>query len=156
MTYGSASGSLGVKISRFSALLIGLFIIVITTVGCSTKEHSSSIASPLSETKWILTSVRGLADVDAERQAYIQFLSDDNRITGVSGCNSFFGQYQIDKTTLALSGLGSTKMLCRDMRVEDAFLSLLANVTEFSIEGSTLTLFDAEGAAATFAAATPD
>ena len=42
--------------------------------------------------------------------------------------------------------MGSTRMLCADMAIEDAMLPALAKVVDFKVEGDNLYFLNAEGA----------
>lgn len=77
----------------------------------------------------------GLVDVS------IEFV--DNQVRGRSGCNSYFGGYAAgDDGSLSFDTLGGTEMACEEplMALEAAYLTALAAVTSFSLNGSALTL----------------
>ena len=70
---------------------------------------------------------------------------DDGMLSGMSGCNSFFGQYQTDGETMSIGQMGSTLMLCFDdatMQLEAEYLALLQHVAAYAIDGTFLTLYD--------------
>jgi heat shock protein HslJ len=72
------------------------------------------------------------------------------RVSGKAGCNDFTGVYQSAERTIKIEQLASTKKLCAQpdgvMEQEDRYLKSLANAATFRIEGSRLTLRDANGA----------
>lgn len=75
----------------------------------------------------------------------IQFT--EGKVMGYTGCNDFFGSYQLDGATLTLSELGQTKRACDEERGqrELAWVLALADVAAYRIEMSSLTLLDADG-----------
>jgi heat shock protein HslJ len=69
-------------------------------------------------------------------------LSDDNKVSGNAGCNSYFGTAVLDDETVKFSEIGSTKMACVGavMTAESDFLQKINNQTfdyavgEYSLE----------------------
>ena len=68
---------------------------------------------------------------------------------GSSGCNRYFATVTIADPGLTFSNIGSSMMACPEpqMGFEQAYLTALATVTEYSIVDQTLSLADATGAA---------
>ncbi|MBC3758275.1 META domain-containing protein [Hyunsoonleella sp. SJ7] len=71
----------------------------------------------------------------------IKFDSKENKVTGFSGCNRFFGSYVSENGSLKFSDLGTTRMLCSDDKnnIETKFLKALdkADTVLFSENGFT-------------------
>jgi heat shock protein HslJ len=67
---------------------------------------------------------------------------------GSGGCNSWFGDYTLDGTSLMFSNIGSTFMFCEGPagEVEQAYFANLADVATYAILGSGLSLLSADGA----------
>jgi heat shock protein HslJ/prefoldin subunit 5 len=88
-----------------------------------------------------------LVEVPADVEVTL-FLSGGD-VVGTAGCNSYFGSYVIDATTLSFPvPFGSTRMLCEGaaQEVENTYLPLLSAVTGWSIdEEGVLSLSDAAG-----------
>jgi heat shock protein HslJ/ribosome-associated translation inhibitor RaiA len=73
---------------------------------------------------------------------------DDGDVSGNSGCNTFFGTYELDGSSISFEGdMGTTLALCLDpaRTVEDAFTALLPVVDSWSLEETVLSLADASG-----------
>ena len=74
---------------------------------------------------------------------------DDGTITGTSGCNHYFGSYQLTGTTIAVGPIGSTKMYCSlpegCMEQESAYFDLLGMAATFSFSAGQLHLLDGMG-----------
>jgi len=73
------------------------------------------------------------------KEAHFKLISNDNRVVGNGGCNSFFGTYQLlPGNRIKISTLGDTKMACLNDNVEDEFLFTLQSVEDYSINGDIL------------------
>ncbi|MGZ4927767.1 MAG: META domain-containing protein [Halobacteriota archaeon] len=74
---------------------------------------------------------------------------EDGNVTGSSGCNRYFGSYQLNKTQIKIGPIGSTLMFCADpegvMTQETSYQLLLLNVTSYVISDNILTLSDSSG-----------
>jgi heat shock protein HslJ len=52
---------------------------------------------------------------------------DDGKVNGFAGCNTYFGNYDIDGRTITFAAIGATRMHCEAaMELEQAFLKLLS------------------------------
>lgn len=102
------------------------------------------ISNPLVTDKyWKLIELNGkkiIAEQQA-KEAHVVLKTEENRITGNGGCNSFFGTYQfLPGNSIQISPLGSTKMACLNDNVEDEFLKILAIADNYTIKNDTLSL----------------
>lgn len=73
---------------------------------------------------------------------------EDGDVSGNSGCNTFFGTYELDGSSISFEGdMGTTLAVCLDpaRTVEDAYMALLAVVDSWSLEETILSLADASG-----------
>lgn len=112
--------------------------------------QEEAVPYPAEGVEWALdgyVSDGALVEVPAEVETTL-FLSG-GAVVGSAGCNSYFGSYVIDATTLSFPApFGSTRMLCEGaaQEVEDAYLPLLSAVAGWSIdEDRILSLSDAAG-----------
>ena len=80
--------------------------------------------------------------VQLPQQVLILVLTDTNMVYGFSGCNRLFGKYSTEGNTFKFSFLGGTRMSCQDMRIEQAFLKTLGQMTIYSIKNKELKLTD--------------
>lgn len=96
--------------------------------------------------KWNIVAVEGVRVDSIERTPYIQF-GTDNRMNGCAGCNQMMGSYAVDSVnqTLTFDHMGSTRMMCRDMKTEDAVLSAMGKVKGYRAENAHLILVDEAG-----------
>jgi heat shock protein HslJ len=74
----------------------------------------------------------------------------DNQLSGNSGCNSYFGQYETEDANIKISGVGSTEMACLEpegvMDQEQEYLAALEIADTYKIEGLTMEMRTADGA----------
>lgn len=111
----------------------------------SSAAHSNIDLKSLTNTYWKLTSIDGKT-VGSEfiKEPFIQFESDSNKMFGANGCNSFFGNYELQKNgKIKFSKVGSTLMAClNDMEIGNSFLSLLQKESYLSISNDELIFKD--------------
>ncbi|HEV7284287.1 MAG TPA: META domain-containing protein, partial [Kaistia sp.] len=69
------------------------------------------------------------------------------KISGSGGCNRYFGTVTVESGKIKVGPLGATQMACvpAQMDQERKFLDALSNTRGYRIEGSKLTLLDANG-----------
>lgn len=86
--------------------------------------------------------------VSAETLMSVQFASDQ-QISGHSGCNRYFGSYELNGQVLTISPLGATRMACPEpaASLEIAFLEALQSVATAALVNSHLVLSNDTGAA---------
>lgn len=65
----------------------------------------------------------------------LQFMADGN-IAGRSGCNRYFGRYEISGEGIQINGVGGTKMACEQkaMSIEYGFLDELSKTVKFKMQ----------------------
>lgn len=77
---------------------------------------------------------------------------DAGRVSGTTGCNRIMGSYRIDGMAssgpISFSDIAATKKLCESdvAEQERSILDALETATSYSIEGSTMSLTDADEA----------
>jgi len=82
----------------------------------------------------------------AKGNASMTFNTAENKVTGKTSCNSFFGSLTYKdqkpgKGKLKFGALGGTKMACvNDMVIEQVFYKLMEKVNSFEINGNKLYL----------------
>lgn len=92
---------------------------------------------------WQLVS---LGTEPAGAEATLTF-GDDGRVFGTTGCNRYFGSYDLDDGDLTLSQVGSTRMACppAEMAQETEFLRALNGAENVRVQGDRLVLTSADG-----------
>ena len=79
--------------------------------------------------------------------AFIGFNVAEQLVYGSTGCNHLTGALPAEVTPEApmFATVGSTRMMCADMTVEDALLPALGQVVDFKVDGDNLYFLDAAG-----------
>jgi heat shock protein HslJ len=109
--------------------------------------------TPLVGTEWKCTMYnngRGGFQGVIETSTITAVFGEDQSLTGNAGVNTYTGKYSADNGAIKIdSGIATTKMAGDPevMAQEAAYLAALPQATVYEIQGSTLTLRDAGGAA---------
>ncbi len=99
----------------------------------------------LDSAQWHLTTLNG-APILAD--SAITILFEDGRLSGVSGCNSYGGDYALNGLNIQLGALFSTERACLNdalMAQERAYLAALAGAQSYQISGNELRIYSTEG-----------
>jgi putative lipoprotein len=93
---------------------------------------------------WIAEDIGGGGVID-DLQSHITFTAE-GQVHGFCGCNNFTGGYTLDRKTLALRPLASTKKACPPaiMNQETRFHQALGKVRGYRFQNGLLILLDAE------------
>ena len=96
--------------------------------------------------EWDVVTIGDMAVADSI-DAFIGFDVADQMIYGSTGCNHLTGAMptEINAESLIFGAMGSTRMMCPDMTIEDAMLPALGLVVDFNVAGENLNLLDDAG-----------
>ncbi|WP_455666584.1 META domain-containing protein [Phocaeicola sp.] len=100
-------------------------------VSCGSGKNMLSVSALDGE--WNITEVDG-QKVSTDRMPFIGFDVAQKRIYGNSGCNRMMGSFEADSLkpgALKFGQIGSTRMMCPDMKTEQMVLGALDKVTSF-------------------------
>lgn len=139
-----------------------LALIALTIMGCNTGKKSNSeipegdqdapeimeisnTSDGIENTKWIITALKGQDMSDREKNGQIIYFtlnSEDHRVSGYSGCNTFMGTYKLEEgNRISFSQMASTRMACPDAKIDEAqILSIFETADNFTISGDALAL----------------
>ncbi|WP_420149742.1 META domain-containing protein [Spirosoma sp.] len=95
------------------------------------------------QNRWILVELDGQPVIHegTNQQASLEFTAEENKVTGSTGCNRLFGSFVLSgDEEIRLNEIGSTKMACPDMTIENNFLKALSVTNAYSISGKELLL----------------
>lgn len=126
-----------------------LLCISIVILRCCWGPTEYQLMQHLQNDDTILKALNGTYNINTLNQEdvsafklHITFDDDTKKISGFSGCNRFFGSYTLNKNSLNLSSLGSTRMLCSEdkNKIENALLKAFdkADTVLFSENGFSL------------------
>lgn len=100
----------------------------------------------LADTEWQVKTIKGQALADTLN---VTISLEGERVFGTSGCNRYFGSYQLTGEGLRFGPIAGTRMACLSgdvSQIEQTFLSALDDVRRFDIgKQGELMLFDANG-----------
>jgi heat shock protein HslJ len=120
--------------------------------GADTLAFTPERSVGLEGTRW---QVSGIVTGDAVSStiagAEAELTLDVGSLSGTTGCNRMTGSYSIESAaserSVSFSDIGTTKMLCEPdvSEQERQIIASLEGATSYSIEGSTMSLSDADG-----------
>lgn len=133
--------------------IIGLTLLLITVIACNTskktQEPQEDAATNLSDKelitheKWILIELEGQKIPHGkDQEIYFTLNSNENRVQGFAGCNTFMGSYNLeDHNRIQFSKIASTRMACYDTPVaENEVLKIFELADNYSIKDNLLML----------------
>ena len=120
-----------------------------TTSAAAEVQAMAQVQAPLVNTYWKLRQVGDgphVSAFDNQPEPHLVLQSGSNRFHGAGGCNRLHGSYSLDGRWLRLSAVASTRMACPQGRqMEQMFVTTLAQVRSYSVQGQKLLLSDADG-----------
>lgn len=131
--------------NRIDPTLIPLrFESIDTNTTCLQRLKSAA----LQDQAWNLVQINGKPVVlsESQRAPGLMFHSDNQRMSGSSGCNQLLGTYKVNANTLDIGLMAATRMACLfEGNIEQEFTSTLAKVKTWNILGQRLELYDQLG-----------
>ncbi|MDY0232647.1 MAG: META domain-containing protein [Sulfurimonas sp.] len=115
-----------------------------TACATNTAKNSTKADVSLTNTYFKVLSLNHNEVEVFEREPYIQFKADGS-VKGHLGCNNFFGSYKIEDKNIAFENIASTKMMCPNIKTEDAFTNVLQSVKTYEIKGETMIFSNTNG-----------
>ena len=95
---------------------------------------------------WKLIILNGKTVSTSLKEPFIMFQKEELKVTGNTGCNNFFGTYELsDQCGIKFSQMGMTKMACIGDNPELKFMNALAETTNYSLTINELILKDKSG-----------
>ncbi|MFG6685454.1 META domain-containing protein [Mariniflexile sp. HNIBRBA6329] len=124
-------------------ITLNIFAILMLFTSCHTSKTATATASKeitsIENIRWKLVTLMG-KDV-SDKNAFITFSRDDDKVFGNGSCNNFNGTYQIKEgNQITLSKIAATLMACIDMDVETQFIEVLEKADNYSLNRGTMTL----------------
>ncbi|QLE00243.1 copper resistance protein NlpE N-terminal domain-containing protein [Galbibacter sp. BG1] len=98
----------------------------------------------LTDKKWELVSLMGKSISEIEETPttpFIQFTSEENRVSGNAGCNNFTGTFTLKEgNRFETSKIASTMKACRNMKIEGELLKILEKADTYTIKDGKLSI----------------
>ncbi|MEM0519616.1 MULTISPECIES: META domain-containing protein [Aequorivita] len=100
---------------------------------------------PITEKYWKLKTLEGQEVKMAknqEKEIYFMLKTDDNKVVGFAGCNTFSGNYTLQEgNRIQFSQMATTMMACPDLDINEAeFLKVFELADNFTIQDDVLSL----------------
>ena len=135
--------------SRIRILILVTCLATLPLVGCQ-----SDAAASLDGTSWTLIALNGEAPL-AGAEVTLQF--DGDQISGSTGCNHYFGTYEVGRKQLTFGGVGMTERACLQpegiMQQEYIYGTLLSQAERYEHVDGQLRIHCADGATLIYATA---
>ena len=115
------------------------------------RAEASAADLPLVGTTWRLTTIGGAGGTVSSTLAVTKVdavFAEDGTVSGSDGCNRYSGPYTAGANgALTFGALMSTTMGCQRAVMDQAhaYMTALAAIATYTIDGATLKLFDANG-----------
>jgi len=137
---------------RSKLILISLFVIIATTLSFCSCSKVAEDTITIEDTTWVLESYGeqgNLQTVLEGTEITATFESAEGQVKGSAGCNSYFGDYQVDKNKLSIPMMAHTEMYCMEpegvMEQETQYLRLLSTAESYEvIEGKLQIIADSQ------------
>lgn len=116
---------------------------------CKTSNNAATSTSALNG-EWKITEVNGqnITKTKNPNEAFIGFDVAKKSMYGSTSCNRFFGELNADanKGTISFGNVGSTLMMCEDIKTEEQVLKAVNETKSYELKGGKkLTLKSADG-----------
>lgn len=119
------------------------------TTSCKTSNNAATSTSALNG-EWKITEVNGqnITKTKNPNEAFIGFDVAKKSMYGSTSCNRLFGELNADanKGTISFGNVGSTLMMCEDIKTEEQVLKAVNETKSYELKGGKkLTLKSADG-----------
>ena len=126
---------------KFSILIFSLFFI-------TCKETKPSIEKAIINIYSGNYEIKSLNNQKLERKLFFTIDSNENKFSGKTDCNTYFGDYLVtNNNKIEIELLGVTKMYCEDnvMKVESELFKAFRSTMTFNFDNNMLTFYNGEG-----------
>ena len=129
-------------------ILLVMFFAGVLFISCNSTKSSGTGDNVYQ--KWALQSIDGLTDQEVlSTKGYIDLTEakkKDARGAAFADCNRiFFTVVKGAGNSITFQNMGSTKMMCENINVENALLNQIGKVASYETKGHILMLKDANG-----------
>ena len=127
---------------------ITLSILLFSLMTFSCKETKKTIEAPTSEIYSGKYEIKSMNGRELIRKLYFTLDISENKISGKTDCNTYFGNYTTtNNNEIKIGTLAATEMYCEEnvMKVENELFKAYSNTRTYSFDKTMLTLFDEDG-----------
>ncbi|MBC3845880.1 META domain-containing protein [Winogradskyella echinorum] len=130
--------------------LLSIFTLIIVAQSCNTTKETieNENLNSMKKEHITLSGSYTISQVGDNKslspKLNISFDENSNKVTGFSGCNTFFGTYAVENNKISFSQMATSKKLCRPEinDIESQILKALNDADSFSINGEDLILLN--------------
>tara|TARA_R100001369_G_scaffold7330_1_gene18473 strand:- start:477 stop:1262 length:786 start_codon:yes stop_codon:yes gene_type:complete len=115
------------------------------TESCNSTQETIDVSAKNGEKLSGTYSISQIRDRNSiSKELSISFKDSTNKVYGFAGCNTFFGTYSLDNSSITFNNIASSKKLCeKDLNtLESHFLKALKKVNSFSINDNTISFLE--------------
>lgn len=129
--------------SRFLFLAFSIFFVLSCADDKKNNEEAIENTQKLTSSSWMVFDLNGITSFTRNPSIHINL--EQNKISGSTGCNKYFGSLTVENNMLTTKNIASTKMMCKDITIEDTFIKFINQTLYIEIKNDQLNLFDADG-----------
>lgn len=128
---------------------MALAMIALTVIACNSTKTTTDQASgkQVLMGTWNLATLNGetVAPLENGRLINLKLSTENNHVSGFSGCNNFMGSYTLEGSSLEFSPMATTRKACmnQDFNEQD-FLSIFSKVASYKIKDGQLSLLNTD------------
>jgi len=127
-------------------------VLVLLTGACSKKTFEGAkisnaqesgnkkeiVTGTITDKYWKLIELNGkpvVLDESFKREPFFILRTEERRVNGHGGCNTFFGTFEIDTATkrIKFSQMSTTMMMCLNMEIEDGMKKVFEMADNYSL-----------------------
>jgi len=129
-------------------VLLGIALLSMLLLAVNACTVATVETGMLEDTKWILDSFGdegNLREVISGSQITATFESAKSQVRGSAGCNTYFGDYEINGDKIYISNVANTEMYCMEpegvMDQEQEYLAILQLAERYEIDSNELRIY---------------
>jgi len=125
-------------------ITLSTLVLIVLFISCNGAKKASATAS-----NEIITGkyeIRAIQGEPFNGKLFIMIDTSEKRISGKTGCNSYFGNYTISRNDFTFGPIGATEMYCEEnvMKIENSLFEAFRNTTSYNFDNNMLTLSSKE------------
>jgi heat shock protein HslJ len=129
--------------SKYLFLVFSIFFVLSCAEDKKNNEEAIENTQKLTSSSWMVIDLNGITSFTRNPSIHINL--EQNKISGSTGCNKYFGSLTVENNMLTTKNIASTKMMCSDISIEDTFIKFINQTLYIEIKNDQLNLFDADG-----------
>lgn len=148
------------KANKLGWSLIAILLLLVALAACTATPQTETVPTPSADVdvSELTSSVWQLAEYQDKQGEIVPVLAgteitgvfgEDSSLVGSAGCNTYTANYTTEGNAIAIGSVAATEKACADpdgvMEQESVYITALAVVLSWSVEGNQLVLTDGGG-----------